>query len=193
MPKISEARVLIVATDGFEEWELFGPREILMKQGADVVLASPELEPIQATVRDDPGKKIRPEIRIEDASANDFDALILPGGLRNPDHLRTNEKAIALIRRFAEQGKAVAAICHGPWLLIEAELLRDRKATSWPSIRTDLRNAGATVLDQPVVVDGNIITSRKPDDVDEFTHAIVELIEAQAEIRETGHASDMPA
>ena len=193
MPRISEARVLIVATDGFEESELFGPREILMKLGAEVVLASPGLGPIQATVRDDPGKTIKPDISLAEARAEDFDALILPGGLRNPDHLRTEKGAIDLIRRFAEQGKAVAAICHGPWLLVEADLLKGRTATSWPSIRTDLRNAGATVVDQVVVVDGNIVTSRKPDDVEEFTRAVIDLIEKQPETSKIRHSSEIPA
>ena len=177
MPKISDARVLIVATDGFEESELFGPREILSKRGADVKLASPDLKPIQATVHDDPGKTIRPDLRIADARAEDFDALVLPGGVRNPDSLRTTEEAIALIRRFAEAGKPVAAICHGPWLLVEADLLRGRTATAWKSIRTDLRNAGARVVDEAAVTDGNIVTSRKPDDVEAFTEAVIALVE----------------
>ena len=181
MPRISESRVLIVATDGFEEWELFGPRQILAQQGAEVVLASPSLAPIQATVHDDPGKTIRPDLAIADARAEDFDALILPGGVRNPDALRTDAEAIALIRDFAAQGKPVAAICHGPWLLVEADLLRGRKATSWPSIRTDLRNAGALVEDAPAIIDGNIITSRAPDDVDAFTQAVIDGIEAGLE------------
>jgi protease I len=177
MPLISEARVLIVATDGFEEWELFGPRQMLEARGAEVVLASLKLDPIQATVHDDPGKTIRPDLTVDEARAEDFDALILPGGVRNPDHLRTNVKAIQLIRDVASQGKPVAAICHGPWLLVEADLLRGRRATSWPSIRTDLRNAGATVVDEPAVVDGNIVTSRNPQDVEEFTRAVIDLIE----------------
>lgn len=177
MPRISDARILIVATDGFEESELFGPREILSKRGADVKLASPDLKPIQATVHDDPGKTIRPDLRIADARAEDFDALVLPGGVRNPDSLRTNEEAIALIRRFAEAGKPVAAICHGPWLLVEADLLRGRTATAWKSIRTDLRNAGARVVDEAAVTDGNIVTSRKPDDVEAFTEAVIALVE----------------
>lgn len=177
MPRISDARILIVATDGFEESELFGPREILSKRGADVKLASPDLKPIQATVRDDPGKTIRPDLRIADARAEDFDALVLPGGVRNPDSLRTNEEAIALIRAFAEAGKPVAAICHGPWLLVEADLLRGRTATAWKSIRTDLRNAGARVVDEAAVTDGNIVTSRKPDDVEAFTEAVIALVE----------------
>ena len=177
MPRISEARILIVASDGFEEWELFGPKQILEEHGVEVVLAAPKLEPIQATVHDDPGKTIRPNITIDQANPDDFDALILPGGVRNPDHLRTNEEAIQLITDFADQGKPVAAICHGPWLLVEADLLRGRTATSWPSIRTDLRNAGANVVDEVVVTDGNIITSRKPDDVDAFTSALIEFVE----------------
>jgi protease I len=158
--RISEARVLVVATDGFEEWELFGPKQILERQGAEVVLASPKLDPIQATIHDDPGRTIRPDLAVDDVQAGNFDALILPGGVRNPDRLRTNAKAIRLIQDFAAQGKPVAAICHGPWLLVEADLLRGRTATSWPSIRTDLVNAGAKVVDRPVVVDGNIVSSR---------------------------------
>jgi protease I len=178
MPKISDAKLLIIATDGFEESELFGPREILLGRGADVVLASPDLKPIQATVHDDPGKTIRPDIIIEQARAEDFDALILPGGVRNPDHLRTNKAAVDLVRTFTEQGKPVAAICHGPWLLVEADVLRGRTATSWPSIRTDLRNAGANVVDEAAVTDGNLVTSRKPDDVPAFTEALIKLVEA---------------
>ena len=187
MPLIRDSQILIVATDGFEEWELFGPREIFQKRGGEVVLASPKRDPIQATVHDDPGKTIRPDLTVEEALADDFDALILPGGVRNPDHLRTNVRVIQLIKDFAEQGKAIGAICHGPWLLVEADLLRGRTATSWPSIRTDLRNAGANVVDEAAVIDGNIVTSRNPQDVEEFTNALIDLIEdapAVSEIRE---------
>jgi len=193
MPSLANARVLIVATDGFEEWELFGPKQILEEHGVEVVLAAPKLEPIQATVHDDPGKTIRPNITIDQANPDDFDALILPGGVRNPDHLRTNEEAIQLITDFADQGKPVAAICHGPWLLVEADLLRGRTATSWPSIRTDLRNAGANVVDEVVVTDGNIITSRKPDDVDAFTAAVIDLVENAPDVTEIGHPREVPA
>ena len=193
MPRISDSRILIVASDGFEEWELFGPRQMLLKLGAEVVLASPTRDPIQATVHDDPGKTIRPDLTLDEANADDFDALILPGGVRNPDHLRMNVKAIALIRRFNEQGKPVAAICHGPWLLVEADLLRGRTATSWPSIRTDLRNAGATVVDEAAVTDGNLITSRNPQDVEEFTKAVIDLIENAPEVTELQHPSELPA
>ncbi|MEP7131214.1 MAG: type 1 glutamine amidotransferase domain-containing protein [Sphingomicrobium sp.] len=177
MPEISAARVLIVATDGFEESELFGPREILLERGAEVTLASPERSPIQATVHDDPGKTIRPDLTLEQVDAGDFDALILPGGVRNPDALRLNDKAIALVRAFAELGKPVGAICHGPWLLVEADLIRGKRVTGWPSIWTDLKNAGGNVVDEAAVTDGNIVTSRNPDDVEPFTEALIRLIE----------------
>jgi protease I len=191
--QISEARVLIVATDGFEEWELFGPRQILQERGAEVVLASLEREPIHATVHDDPGKTIRPDLTVDEANADDFDALIIPGGVRNPDQLRLHGNVIALIRRFAEQDKPVGAICHGPWLLVEADVLRDRVATSWPSIRTDLRNAGAKVIDEAAVTDGNIVTSRNPDDVEAFTSAMIELIEDQPAAREIREPTEVSA
>jgi protease I len=177
MTKISGSRILIVATDGFEESELFGPREILMERGAQVMLASPDLDPIQATVHDDPGRTIRPDMKITDARAEDFDALLLPGGVRNPDALRTNEEAIALIRDFAQADKPVAAICHGPWLLIEAGLVKGRTVTGWKSIRTDLANAGGKVVDRPVAVDGIVITSREPGDVEAFTEALADALE----------------
>jgi protease I len=193
MPLIPESRILIVATDGFEEWELFGPREILQKRGAEVVLASLKLDPIQGTVHDDPGKTIRPDITVDDVNADDFDALILPGGVRNPDHLRVHRNVIELIRAFNEQGKPIGAICHAPWLLVEADLLRGRKATSWPSIRTDVRNAGANVVDEPAVTDGNIVTSRKPDDVEAFTAALVDLIEEMPEVETISHPREVPA
>ena len=193
MPSIPNARVLIVATDGFEEWELFGPREILQKRGAEVVLASLKLDPIQATIHDDPGKTIRPDLTVDQANADDFDALILPGGVRNPDQLRMHPRVIDLVRQFNEQGKPIAAICHGPWLLVEADLLRGKTATSWLSIRTDLKNAGAHVVDEAAVTDGNIVTSRKPDDVEAFTNALIDLVENAPEVTEIRHPSEMPA
>src|SRR5688500_2084535 len=137
MPNIADSRILIMATDGFEESELFGPLAILRERGAEVMLAAPSLTPIQATVRDDPGRTISPDMVIAEASAEDFDALVLPGGVINPDALRTDPKAVALVRAFVAAGKPVAAICHGPWLLVEADVLRGRSATSWHSIRTD--------------------------------------------------------
>jgi protease I len=193
MPLIPDSRILIVATDGFEEWELFGPREMLQKRGADVVLASLKRDPIQATIHDDPGKTIRPDLTVDEAHADDFDALNIPGGVRNPDQLRMHPRVIELIREFDREGKPIAAICHGPWLLVEADLLRGRTATSWPSIRTDLRNAGANVVDEPAVTDGNIVTSRKPDDVEAFTNALIELVENAPEVTEIREPSELPA
>lgn len=178
MPSIETARILIMATDGFEESELFGPRAILRERGATVLLASPSPAPIQATVRDDPGRTIKPDLAIAQAKAVDFDALVLPGGVINPDALRTNESAVALVRAFADAGKPVAAICHGPWLLVEADVLRGRKATGWKSIRTDLRNAGAELSRDRVVSDGAIITAQAPEDVEAFTEALIAAVEA---------------
>jgi len=193
VPLIPDSRILIVATDGFEEWELFGPREILQKRGADVQLASLKRDPIQATIHDDPGKTIRPDMTVDEAKADDFDALILPGGVRNPDTLRLHGNVIELIKAFDRQGKPIGAICHGPWLLVEADLLRGRSAASWPSIRTDLRNAGAKVVDEAAVTDGNIVTSRKPDDVEAFTDALIDLVENAPEVSEIREPSELPA
>src|SRR6476620_2170193 len=193
MPSIPNSRFLIVATDGFEEWELFGPRQILQNRGAEVVLASLKRDPIQATVHDDPGKTIRPDLTIEEVNPDDFDALILPGGVRNPDQLRLHGNVIELIRRFDRQGKPIGAICHAPWLLVEADLLRGRTATSWPSIRTDLRNAGANLGDEPAVTDGNLVTSRNPNDVEAFTAAVIDLVENAPEVIEIDHPREVPA
>ena len=176
MARLNGKRVLIMATDGFEESELFGPRTLLMSEGAEVLLASPSRTPIQATVMDDPGKTIRPDLTIDEAQADDFDALLLPGGVRNPDTLRRHGEAVQLIRDFHDAGKPIGAICHGPWLLVEADVLRGRSAACWPSIATDLRNAGATVVDRAALTDGNLVTSRKPEDVADFTEALASLI-----------------
>ncbi len=177
MSCIADARILIMATDGFEESELFGPRAILRARGAEVVLAAPSLTPIQATVRDDPGRTIRPDLAIAEARAEDFDALVLPGGVINPDALRTNRSAVDLVQAFVAARKPVAAICHGPWLLVEADALRGRKATGWNSIRTDLLNAGAELSMERVVRDGQVITAQAPEDVAAFTEALIDAIE----------------
>lgn len=178
MPAIDKTRIVIMATDGFEESELFGPREILIGRGCEILLAAPSLTPIQATVMDDPGRVIRPNLKISEVRAGDFDALILPGGVRNPDSLRTNDQAIALIKSFDEARKPIGAICHGPWLLVEADVLRGCRATSWPSIRTDVCNAGARWEDAPAVIDGHLVTSRAPGDVESFTAALIQIVEA---------------
>ena len=179
MPKIADATVLIMATNRFEESELFGPRAILLAAGATVRLAALDTAEIMGTVHDEPGRTIAPDLTIGAARERDYDALLLPGGVSNPDRLRGETEAVALIKAFAAAGKPVAAICHAPWLLIEADLVRGKRVTSWPSLRTDLRNAGGEVVDAAAVTDGNIITSRKPDDVPAFTAALIAAIEAR--------------
>lgn len=178
MTRLAGRRILIMATDGFEESELFGPRALLQAEGAEVLLASPTRMPIQATVMDDPGRTIRPDLMIAEVQVEAFDALILPGGVRNPDTLRLHEPAIERIRAFDAAGKPIGAICHGPWLLVEAGVLRGRRAACWPSIATDLRNAGAVIVNEAAAVDGHLVTSRNPDDVPQFTEALIGLLMA---------------
>jgi protease I len=173
MADLGGKHVLIMATDRFEQSELFGPLEMLRGSGARVSLASLAMDPILGTVHDEPGKTIAPDLLIGEVDPDNYDALLLPGGVGNPDRLRMDRQAVALVRAFADAGKPVAAICHGPWLLVEADLIRGRRVTSWPSIRTDLRNAGGDVVDEAAVTDGNIITSRNPDDVPAFTDALI--------------------
>ena len=173
MPSIADARILMIATDGFEDSELLEPRRILAERGAEVVLASLETGEIEG----DNGAKVSVDRAVADVDPADYDALVLPGGTKNPDSLRMDQRVVATIRAFADAGKPVAAICHGPWLLVEADVVRGRTVTGWPSIRTDLRNAGAEVIDQEVVIDGNIVTSRKPEDIAAFTEGLICLYE----------------
>jgi protease I len=172
--------VLFIATNGFENSELFEPRQALLDAGVDVTLASLSLDPIQGTIHDEKADTITPDALIAAMTAEDFDALVLPGGVSNPDKLRTDEKSVQLIRDFVSAGKPVAAICHGPWLLAEADVVKGRTVATWPSIRTDLRNAGAHVVDQEVAVDGNLITSRMPEDIPAFNRAILAALGIQA-------------
>lgn len=176
MQNLDGKKVLIMATSGFEESELTGPRKQLGDAGALVHVAAPTMDEIQATKSDEWTIKVKPDLTVGNVTVADYDALILPGGVINPDQLRTNAEAVEVVRKFDEAGKPVAAICHGPWMLVEADVLRGRKATSWPSIRTDLRNAGAQVVDEAACVDGNLITSRNPDDVDAFSEAIADAM-----------------
>jgi len=178
MPKISDARILMIATDGFEESELFETRQILLDAGAKVTLASLDTKEIQGEKGDEPGRSIKPDFAIEDVDSQDYDALVLPGGTRNPDKLRMNEEVVFTVKKFADAGKPVGAICHGPWLLVEADVIRGKTVTSWPSIRTDLRNAGGNIVDKEAVTDGNIVTSRNPDDIPAFANAIIQLVES---------------
>jgi protease I len=173
MPAISEARILIIATDGFEDSELLHPLKMLRDSGAEVTLASLE----KREIKGDNGALAMPDAVVADVDSEDYDALLLPGGTKNPDALRMEERVVATIRAFADAGKPLAAICHGPWLLVEADVIRGRTVTGWPSIRTDLRNAGAEVVDREVAVDGNIVTSRQPEDIPAFVAAFIALVE----------------
>jgi len=175
---LNTRRILIMATDGFEQSELEVPLERLQDAGAEIDIASLETGDITGWDEDDWGDEIEVDLLIADAKAEDYDALVLPGGQINPDLLRVDDKAIALIRAFADAGKPVAAICHAPWLLVEAGLAKGRKMTSYKSICTDVANAGAEVVDEEVVVDGNIITSRCPDDLPAFCDAIIAALAA---------------
>ena len=172
--------IAILATDGVEQVELVQPREAVQDAGADTELLSLQRGQIQAMNNDlEPADSFRVERPVAGASVDDYDGLLLPGGTCNPDRLRMDDDAVAFVRDFVNSGKPVAAICHGPWTLLEADVLRGRRLTSFPSLRTDLRNAGAEVVDEEVVIDDNIITSRNPDDLPAFCEALVrELVRA---------------
>jgi protease I len=172
-------RVMILATDGFEQSELTKPKAALEEAGYETVVVSPEDGEIKGWNHTDWGDTVNVDLTLDEAQADDFDALLLPGGQINPDKLRMEDKAVQLVRDFCQSGKPVAAICHGPWLLVEADAVRGKTVTSWPSIRTDLRNAGANVVDQEVATDGNLITSRKPDDIHAFSQALIQALQEQ--------------
>lgn len=176
-------KALIIATNGFEQDELFKPRQALLDAGVEVTLAALSRDPIQGEKGGEKGESITPDALVSEVSADDYDALVIPGGVANPDRMRTDANAVKLVRDFLFAKKPVAAICHGPWLLAEAEAVDGRTVTSWPSIRTDLKHAGATVVDKEVVVDGNLITSRKPDDIPAFNRELLAQlgVEAKAE------------
>ena len=171
-------KVLILATDGFEQAELTDPKKTLEDAGIETTVASPKSGEIKGWDQTDWGDTVKVDATLDDVSADDFDALLLPGGQINPDKLRLEEKAVALVKAFAQSGKPIAAICHGPWMLVEANVVKGKTVTSWPSIRTDLRNAGAQVVDQEVAIDGQFITSRKPDDIPAFSKALIEAVNA---------------
>lgn len=166
-------RVAILATDGFEQVELTEPRKALDEAGATTHVIAPKSGSIKAWDETDWGTTVDVDATLDEATPQDYDALLLPGGVLNPDHLRVNKKAVSFAHTFFDEGKPVAAICHGPQTLIEADVLRGRRMTSYASVQTDLKNAGANWVDEEVVVDGNLITSRKPDDIPAFNQAII--------------------
>jgi protease I len=166
-------RVAILATDGVEQAELERPRDALREAGADVELVSPKKDKIKAWDIDHWSHEIDVDRSLDNARPADFDALMLPGGVMNPDKLRLIPQAVEFVRAFFDEGKPVAAICHAPWILVEAQVVRGRRLTSWPSLRTDIENAGADWTDREVVVDGGLVTSRKPDDIPAFCREMI--------------------
>jgi protease I len=171
-------RVLILATDGFEQSELIEPKKALEDAGFETVVASPKSGSIKGWNQSDWGESVTVDASLDEVSSADFDALLLPGGQMNPDKLRMEARAVELVEEFDAADKTIAAICHGPWLLVEADIVDGRTVTGWPSIHTDLENAGADVVDQEVAIDGNLITSRKPDDIPAFNRALIDALNA---------------
>lgn len=174
MQNLQGKKVAILVEDGFEQVELTSPKQALEEAGAQTQIISPKRDKVKGWEHTDWGDTIAVDVPIERANAADYDALLLPGGVMNPDNLRTNKQAVQFVRSFFEQQKPVASICHGPWILAEADVIRGRKLTSYPSIQTDLKNAGANWVDQEVVVDQGLVTSRNPDDLPAFNRKMVE-------------------
>ena len=172
--KLDGRKIAVLATDGFEQVELTKPVEALRAAGAEVEIVSPRAGAIQGFNRHEKGDKIAVDRELSQAEAASYDAILLPGGVINPDALRLEQTAIDFIRSFAEANKPIAAICHGPWILINAQAVGGRRMTSWPSLETDLKNAGADWVDAEVVVDRGLVTSRKPDDLPAFCERMIE-------------------
>jgi len=176
MAQLSGKKVAILVEDGFEQVELTSPKEALEAAGAQTHIISPKADKVKGWEHTKWGKEFPVDVAIGQAKADSYDALLLPGGVMNPDKLRTNPKAVAFVRSFFDQAKPVAAICHGPWMLVEADVVEGRTVTSYPSIQTDLKNAGANWVDREVVVDRGLVTSRKPDDLPAFNRKLVEEV-----------------
>ena len=174
MPKLDGKRVAILVAEGFEQVEMTGPRTALDEAGAKTSLVSPVKDEVQGWNHFDKADRFKVDVPLEQAKPGDFDALVLPGGVANPDQLRMNRKAVQFVRSFFDEGKPIGVICHGPWTLIEADIVDGRTITSWPSLRTDLENAGANWVDQEVVVDRGLVSSRNPKDIPAFNRKMVE-------------------
>lgn len=183
MPAIKDAKILIISTHGFEQSELEFPRDQLRAKGATVHVATLDGKRIRGWEGSDWGREAEADVKLSDVSAEAYDALVIPGGQINPDLLRVEDDVIALVRAFHNQGKTIAAVCHAPWVLVEAGLLNGREATSYPSIKTDVSNAGANWKDVEVVADQGIVTSRQPEDLKAFVAKIVEEIEEGKHLR----------
>lgn len=175
MADLKGRRVAVLATDGFEQVELTEPVKALRQAGAEVTIVAPKPGEIQGMNHHDKGERVKVDRSLAEASPDEFAALVLPGGVANPDALRIEPRAVAFVRHFVDQHKPIAAICHGPWTLIEAGGVKGRKMTSWPSLQSDLRNAGAEWSDQEVVIDRDMVTSRKPDDLPAFCQQMLAL------------------
>jgi protease I len=189
-PQLSGKRIAILATDGVEQVELTEVRKALDAAGAETVLVAPRADSIQAFNHHEKGDRIPVDMTLADARPGDFAALYLPGGVANPDALRLDKKAVQLVREFMAADKPVAAICHGPWLLVEADAVAGRKLTSWPSLKTDIENAGGEWVNEAVCVDGDLITSRKPDDIPAFNKRILAEFSSQISDREVDRTSE---
>jgi protease I len=172
-------KVAILAADMFERVELEEPRKALEDSGAEVEIVSIHDGEIQGFDHFDPASSLKVDRTVEEVSPDDYDALLIPGGVGNPDQLRGDENAVAFVRGLHDAGKPMAVICHGPWMLVEARIVRGRRVTSWPTLETDIRNAGGDWVDQEVVVDGNIVTSRKPDDIPAFNREMTRLFSGE--------------
>jgi protease I len=172
--------IAILATDGFEQAELTKPKKALEEAGAQTHVVSPEGKKIKGWDKKDWGEEVAVDVELKSADPADYHALLLPGGVMNPDHLRMNADAVRFVKHFFEHAKPVAAICHGPWMLVEAGAVRGRTITSWPSLKTDIRNAGGTWVDEEVVVSNGVVTSRNPDDIPAFNREMIELIAQSA-------------
>jgi protease I len=170
-------RVAILLENMFEQAELTEPRKALEQAGAQTVLVSPQSGEVQGVNHDEKGDTFKVDLTLDRAQPEEFDALLLPGGVANPDRLRTNKRAMEFVKSFVDAAKPIAAICHGPWTLIETDAVRGYRLTSWPSLQTDIRNAGGTWVDEVNVTDRNITTSRKPDDIPKFNEAMLHLFE----------------
>jgi protease I len=182
--KLEGKKVAILATDGFEQSELLEPCKALREAGAEAVIVAPKAGRIQGMKHAEKGEQVEVNLTLDQADADEFDALVLPGGVMNPDALRMNPKAVHFVKDFHAARKPIAAICHGPWLLVEADVVDGRRVTSWPSLKTDLRNAGAEWTDAEVVCDRGLVTSRKPDDLPAFNRKMIEeIVEGRHERR----------